>query len=104
MAIAPQIRLALAKVVGSRSKRSIIERQVVPPSDERKTPPFAEAAYTTPPPGATASRATRPPTGCLPTVCPFMTTLGPSGTQFRAPGTNAVVARLPIGIAAGAAR
>ena len=33
-----------------------------------------------------------------------MTTLGPSGTQFRAPGTKAVVARLPVGTGAGAAR
>ena len=44
IAIAPQITLALAKVVGSVSKRSIIARQVVPPSAERKTPPLAEAA------------------------------------------------------------
>src|ERR1700688_2986391 len=35
-----------------------------------------------------ANPATRPAMGWLPTVWPFKTTLGPSGSQLRAPGTN----------------
>src|SRR5262245_4565798 len=42
---------------------------------------------------------TRPPTGWSPTVWPWRTTLGPSGSQLRAPGTKGAAAA-PAGTAA----
>src|SRR5215471_19090076 len=89
MAMAPQAKLVLAKFVGSTSNASISERQLVAPSSDRKTPPLADAAYRICPPGTTARPETRPPMGWSPTVWPFRTTLGPSGSQFFAPGTTA---------------
>src|SRR5262249_20277015 len=51
-------------------------------------------------PGAIARPATRPPTGCAPTVWPFSTRVGPSGCQLRAPGTKGAGAA--VGRTAGA--
>src|SRR5438874_12972573 len=102
MAIAPQAKLVLAKFVGSTSNPSISERQLVAPSSERKTPPFAEAAYKICPPGAMASLVTRPPTGWLVTVCPLRRTVGPSGSQFLAPGTNGAAGPTPTAAGGGA--
>src|SRR5689334_21476941 len=85
--MAPHARLVLANCSGSTSKESMQDRQVTPMSSERNTPPFADATYTVLPPGAIAIPDTRPPTGGNPTACPFITTLGPSGVQFFAPGT-----------------
>src|SRR6266487_4922269 len=86
MAIAPQARLVLAKLLGSRSKPSIKEYHEWPTSSERKTPPFAVAAYRRFPPELMAILPTRPATAGRPTACPCATTAGPMGSQLLTPG------------------
>jgi len=44
MAIAPQDNESEVDCVGLRSKPSMVDDQVAPPSSERQTPPLADAA------------------------------------------------------------